>query len=381
MPTDPMRRTIIRGLALAWAFPAAARAAVDAGSAAHHVFAGGSIQDALEKAAKDPVRKTVVVHEGTYRPRASGQALVFFNARHEGITLEAQGKVTLTAANPALAAPRAPGGAAVVNHVVYFGNGLSRKTVFRGFKVTGANNFTTGTGQKSPIEDDGVFKSTFFYTDGGGLKVYGRSYPTIENVEVVDNYSSPCGGGASVEHLDAPTDAVLFRNCVFRGNRAQITGSALDVLHGSRAHLDNCLFVGNVANLGVDVVGMLGGGEFHPQNGSGALTVFPRGQVSARRCTFTGNWNGADDAGTGSVYEDCIFWQNTLGGGICPGGRYELDITDASGVRGNFLGGAQDDLRGTIDAAKNTLRAPDPRFDAKFVPRAPQYAKAGYRPR
>ena len=31
----------------------------------------------------------------------------------------------------------------MVNHVIYFGDGISRKTVLRGFEITGANNFVT----------------------------------------------------------------------------------------------------------------------------------------------------------------------------------------------------------------------------------------------
>ena len=133
----------------------------------------------------------------------------------------------------------------------------------RGFRITGANNFTTGSGEKSPIESDDLRKTPFFYADGGGIKIYARSYPTIEQVEVSGNYTSPCGGGVSVEHLGQVQEAALFRNCIFRNNRTQITGSAVDLLHGSRAALENCLFVGNVANLGVDYVGMLSGGEYH----------------------------------------------------------------------------------------------------------------------
>ena len=235
----------------------------------HHVYPGGRIQDALDAAAKDPVDKTVYVHAGTYRPPAKGQALIWFNARHDGITLAAVGEVILTAGNPDVADAKAPSYPAVVNHVVYFGDGVSRKTVFRGFKITGANNFTTGSGETSPIESDEIRKTTFFYTDGGGIKVYARSYPTIENVEVYGNYTSPCGGGVSVEHLGQPRDSVLFRNCLFRDNRTQTTGSALDLLHGSYATIENCLFVGNVANLGVDYVGLLGGAEYHAEHGSG----------------------------------------------------------------------------------------------------------------
>ena len=353
---------------------------LDKASGSYDVHPGSSIQDALEAAAKDPQNKTVRVHAGTYRPTAPGQAMIWFNRRHDGITLEAVGEVVLTAANPDLADPRAISKPAVVNHIVYFGDGISRRTVFRGFRVTGANGFTTGTGSSSPIETDDVRKTLYFYADGGGIKIYARSYPTIENVEIVDNYASPCAGGVSVEHLAQASESVLFRNCIFRNNRTQVTGSALDLLHGSWATLENCLFTGNISNMGVDYVGLLTGGEFHPERGSGAMTVFQGSKATVSNCTFTGNWNGVDDAGTGSSYVDTIFWQNTLNGGISPGGRYEIDIVDASGVRGTFIHGATNDLRGFINRESNTFDGPDPRFDARFVPRTPEYAKAGYRP-
>lgn len=369
----------IRGFA--WQHSGAARPqSAEPKRGGRHVYPQDSIQDALEAAARDQVDKTVYVHAGTYRPAAKGQALIWLNERHDGITIEAVGDVTLTAANPDVADRLHPGFPAVVNHVVYFGDGISRKTMFRGFKITGANNFTTGTGEKSPIESDDIRKTTFFYTDGGGIKVYARSYPTIEQIEVFGNYTSPCGGGVSVEHLGRPQDSVLFRNCVFRDNRTQTTGSALDLLHGSYATIENCLFVGNVANLGVDVVGLLGGAEYRAENGSGALTVFEGSRATVSRSTFTGNWNGVDDNGSGSTYVDTIFWRNTLKGGISPGKRYELDIVDGAGVRGSFIHGDINDLRDTIDPKINTLDPPDPHFDARFVPQSPQYAKVGYRP-
>jgi len=353
---------------------------LDVKTRAYHVYPDNRIQDALETAAKDPVNKTVYVHAGTYRPPVRGQALIWFNARHDGITLEAVGDVTLTAANPDIADAQAPSYPAVVNHVVYFGDGVSRKTVLRGFKITGARNFTSGIGEKSPIESDEIRKTTFFYTDGGGIKIYARSYPTIERVDVFGNYTSPCGGGVSVEHLGVIQESVLFRDCIFRDNRTQTTGSAVDLLHGSHATIENCLFVGNVANMGVDVVGLLGGAEYRPEHGSGALTVFDGSRAAVSRSTFTGNWNGVDDDGTGSTYMDSIFWKNTLKGGISPESRYELDVTDGAGVRGSFIHGDINDLRGTINRDVNTMDPPDPRFDAQFVPQAPQYASVGYRP-
>jgi hypothetical protein len=353
---------------------------IDEATGSYHVSPKGRIQDALEAAAQDPSHQTVYVHAGTYRPAAKGQALIWFNARHDGVTLEAVGDVILTAANPEVADADAPSHPAVVNHVVYFGDGVTRKTVLRGFKITGAKNFTTGSGEKSPIEADEIRKTPFFYADGGGIKVYARSYPTIEQVEIFGNYTSPCGAGVSVEHLGQAQESVLFRNCIFRNNRTQITGSAFDLLHGSSAAIENCLFVGNIANLGVDYVGMLGGAEYHAEHGSGALTVFEGSRAAVNRCTFTGNWNGVDDNGAGSTYVDSIFWKNTLAGGISPGPRYEVDITDGGGVRGSFIHGDTNDLRGTIDKQANTFDPPDPQFDAQFAPRAPQYASAGYRP-
>jgi hypothetical protein len=359
---------------------AAGDAIFDVKTGAYHVHPNGRIQDALEAAARDPINKTVYVHAGTYRPPAKGQALIWFNSRHDGITLQAVGEVILTASHPEIADSRAPSYPAVVNHVVYFGDGVSQKTVFRGFKVTGARNFTTGSGEKSPIESDDVRKTAFFYTDGGGIKIYARSYPTIEQVEVYENYASPCGGGVSVEHLGQTQDSVVFRHCIFRNNGTQTTGAAVDLLHGSRATVENCLFVGNVSNMGVDYVGLLTGGEYLPEHGSGAMTVFEGSRATVSKSTFTGNWNGVDDHGKGSTYTETIFWKNTLPGGISSGSRYELDITDGAGVRGSFIHGAVNDLRGTIDRAVNTLDPPDPRFDAQFSPRASEYAGVGYRP-
>jgi hypothetical protein len=383
------RRAFLQLLLASWVLPrpawAGQRGPATAGvsfdpKTGYHVHPNGRIQEALEAAARDPNQKRVYVHAGTYAPASKGQALIWFNARHDGITLEAVGDVTLTAANPEVADRRAPGFPAVVNHVVYFGDGVSPATVMRGFKITGANNFTTGSGDKSPIESDDIRKTLFFFTDGGGIKIYARSYPTIEGVEVHDNYASPCGGGVSVEHLGQIQEAARFRDCIFRNNGTQTTGAAVDLLHGSAAVLENCLFVGNISNMGVDYVGMLTGGEYLPEHGSGALTVFEGSRATVSRCTFTGNWNGVDDNGSGSTYVDTIFWKNNLAGGISPGSRYEIDITDGAGVRGSFVRGDVDDLRKTVNREVNTFDAPDPRFDARFVPRAPQYAKAGYRP-
>src|ERR1043166_2916699 len=56
---------------------------------AFHVYPGENIQQALEAAAASHEIKIVRVHAGIYRPETNRQALIWFNARHDGIHLEA----------------------------------------------------------------------------------------------------------------------------------------------------------------------------------------------------------------------------------------------------------------------------------------------------
>src|SRR5229473_568710 len=239
------------GLAIGCAASPEASRDGDSKTSVLDVYPGDDIQDALEKASGYAAKPVIRVHAGTYRPNAPGQALIFLNARHDGITLQAVGDVVLTAANPDRADAKAPSYPAIVNHVVYFGDQLSSKTVFCGFKITGANGFVRGpkglkpidsvealrystkfrTLESSPIEENHELPKThYFFTDGGGILVYGRSYPTIDNVEIYGNYGSVCGAAVSVQHqLERFKAPVLFKNCVFRNNRAAISGCAVDV--------------------------------------------------------------------------------------------------------------------------------------------------------
>jgi hypothetical protein len=344
----------------------------------YHVYPGDNIQDALQLAAQNKTNKTVKVHTGEYRPANKRQALIWFNHNHDGIRLEAVGSVVLSAANPQLITPAAQGYPAVVNHVVYFGDGISSNTVLRGFRISGANNFVSYKLTRQIEPDTSVPKNLFFYTDGGGIKIFGHSYPTIQDVEVVDNYSSPCGAGISVQHTGFNQEMVTIENCVFRNNRAQVTGSAVDLLEGSAARLINCLFIENVSNLGQDVVAQRSG-ELAFTN-SGVLTIFQHSRAVIERCTFTGNRNAVDDMGGGSSYLNCIFADDTRAEGWPGTSRYELDLPFGATVKGCLIRGPVTDPRRCVSPADNVLEAPAPRFDTSFIPAAPEYSKAGYRP-
>jgi hypothetical protein len=328
-------------------------------------------------AATNKTLKVVKVHAGEYRPDSRRQAMIWFNKAHNGIRLEAVGPVTLTASNSQLATPSDPGYPAVVNHVVYFGDAISSNTVLNGFRITGANNFVTkeGTSQFEPAR---IPKNHFFYSDGGAIKVFGRSYPTLENIVVVDNFSSPCGAGISVQHQGFKQGSVLIRNCVFRGNRAQGTGSAIDLLAGSTAQIINCLFVGNISNLGEDPVARESGEK--PFVNNGALTIFWNSGALVRNCTFTGNRNGIDDLGGESAYLNCILVDNDLEAGLKGHPRYELAVNAGARVLGCFIKGTLQDARGIVSGTNNVLNAPPPRFNPEFVPQTPDYRDAGYRP-
>jgi len=348
-----------------------------------HVFPGQQIQDGLDVAAKSDAVRIVRVHAGVYRPDKVGQAFLRFNARHSGLILEAEGDVTLTAENPDVANAVATSYPAIVNHIVYFGDGVSNETTLRGFRLTGANGYTHDRGLDRLEPNDyqpGLQPGLFYYLDGGAIKVFGRSWPTIENMTFEENWTSLCGGAISIEHRQFKGGKVSIRNCVFRNNTCPGTGAAVDVLEGSSVEIENCLFVSNIANTGMAQISREFGLTYNAEHGSGALTVFPGSVATVKSCTFTGNWNGVDDKGRKSVYQDCIFWQNNAGDGSRPGKPYEIDILDASGVTNCWLNGDIEDLRGTVERDNNHIETLDPLFDEAFVPKAAEYSEVGYRP-
>ena len=346
----------------------------------YHVVPGGNIQEALDEAARNPTNKVVKVHAGIYRPQTPGQALIWFNRSHEGVKLEAVGQVTLTAANPNLSESRGQAYPAMVNHVVYFGDGVSANTLFQGFRITGANHFVTTNPPQ--IEPGTAFrKDLFFYADGGAVKVFGRSCPTLRDLEILDNYASPCAGGISVQQqaiaAEPKPGAVRIENCVFRQNRSQITGAAVDLLPGSFAVISNCLFIGNMANLGVNYIAE---NQAQPEfTNSAPLTVFPTARAIVQYCTFTGNRNGVEDLGRQSAYQNCVFWDNNLGGAYYGGKRYDLDLAQQAQVSGCFFGGQVLDPGKVISKESNVFHAPDPKFDSQFKPTSPEYQSAGIR--
>lgn len=352
-----------------------------------HVEPGEDIQSALDAAASSS-HKRVVVHAGEYRPGRPGQALLRFNRRHDGIVLEADGRVVLTAGNEELVPQGDPSYPAAVNHVVYFGDGITPATVLRGFEITGANGFVVTDEMTAPIESPspgpGLERGLFFYADGGAVKVFGRSAPTLEHLVIRDNHSMLCAGGISIEQRGYKDVPVVLRHIQFLRNTCPGTGAAVDVLGGSEALIENCLFVENIGNTGMDRIAEDYNLRYNSEHGCGALTVFPDSQATVRNCTFLRNWNGVDDHGSGSVYERCLFWGNDQWDHSRPGEPYEMDLGEHCDVRQCVLGGnRQLVLRGQVDPTLNRLGGEPPtwsdEFAADFGPGS-GWEKVGYRP-
>lgn len=339
----------------------------------YHAFPGDDLQSVVDRAATNSTLKSVFLHEGVYRPAKPSQALVYLNRRHNGVRLQGIGRPTLTAANPDIADRQSPAFPAIVNHLIYIGDRVSTNTIIEGLRLTGANHFVTNSMQETMEPDYSIRKGRFYYGDGGAIKVYHRSYPVLRDLEIIDNYASPCAGGVSIQHEGATNQYVLIQDCVFRNNRAEVTGAALDLLWGSHARVINCLFTGNVSNTGP------GEGE-NPFNNNGAVTVFPRSILHLERCTLTGNRNGVDDQGGLSTYDRSIVAGNTLAGGPAETKRYELDLQQGGRVTQCVLSGAVLDPKGVVDTTANRILQEPVRFDAHHVPTGERFPGIGYRP-
>lgn len=337
---------------------------------------GQDLQAAMDSAAAASKDRRLVLRPGVYQTETTQFCLLALTSQHDGVIIEGMDGAELSARSaqhPNLA---------TVAHVIYCGHGLKSQTIIRNLKISGASGLATNN--RVPREDFGQFagrlkQGLFFHMDGGAVKVYGQSSPVFENIVFADNETTLCGGAVSVEQQGLRENPVIFRSCRFLRNRCPATGSAVDILEGSSARLENCLFANNVGNYGMDAVLAEFGLSYNEKHGSGALTVFPTSTAIVDRCTFTGNWNAVDDHGQGSQYTNSIFVSNSVSDGSRPGHPYEVDIVEKDVVHQCIFHSEHVDLQNTVDVKQNTFTNELPEFDEDFVPANPQYHAFGFR--
>lgn len=279
----------------------------------------GDLQAIIDRAALSPRKSIIQLRPGIYRPRQEGQALIYLNRAHDGIQIEGSRDSILTAKKIF------PDGteSAVVNHVVYIGDGVTQKTRLSGFRITGAQEFVTEKGAEKIEPNRELRRRYIFYADGGGIKIFGDSSPILEDLEIYDNQAILCGGGISIEHQGRASAPAIIRRNLFRNNRAYATGAAVDVLPGSRAVIADNVFIGNklgdlAAKAGeinrsradlrqrLGLRKKLGFSEFTKSDidlfrESSALTVFGGSEVRIQDNHFS------DNSGTFDVRDE-VFW-------------------------------------------------------------------------
>jgi hypothetical protein len=87
-----------------------------------------------------------------------------------------------------------------------------------------------------------------------------------------------------------------------------------------------------------------------------------------------------------SSYDNCIFVDNNLDTGLRGFARYNLAVNAGGKVSGCFVNGTVHDVNHIVSAGDNVLEGsssrsfPPPKFNKSFVPEAPEYERAGYRP-
>ncbi len=213
------------------------------------------LQDAMEAAANG---STIWVAGGTYRPdRGTSNPLATFQLK-DGVSLYggfAGNETSLEerdlAANPTVLSGDLGGENSY--HVVY-ANGVDQTAVVDGFVITGG-------------DADGV--------------------PNDHNG----------GGGARIA-----ASRVTLRNCVIRGNKADLNGGGILNNQGSVLTLINCVISGNTAT-----------------NRGGGVQAY-QSTVTATNCTIVHNRSGTDGGGifvneADLTATNCIFWSNTAQNG------------------------------------------------------------------
>ncbi|MCK4625309.1 MAG: hypothetical protein KAV00_08370, partial [Phycisphaerae bacterium] len=174
------------------------------------------------------------------------------------------------------------------------------------------NRHGNGSGVHNSNGNPTVINCTFsanYATIGGGMFNW-NSNPMVTNCTFSGNSAKDAGGMCNRDS-SSPT----VENCIFIENTASFSynpcGGAMANWTDSNPTITNCAFIGNTAT------------NATTQAYGGAMHIGRESSPVVTNCTFTGNM--ADDWGGGIRNEfsssnltvtNCIFWENTDGGGM-----------------------------------------------------------------
>lgn len=375
------------------------------------VYPGTSIQDGLERAKKLGIKK-VLVKEGEYYPTEEGQALIWLNKSHHGISLIADGKVTLYGHG-------IKNKKSMVNHIIYIGDGIDKKTLIKGFTLSGINNIDFVTKKNENIVEPNIKlgRKFIYYSGGGAIKIFGNSSPVLDKLTIENNEVLLCGAGISIEHMGEASESVIIKNTIFRNNRNGLTGSAIDILPGSKVIVENSLFINNKSNeprrgysseiktlfpSRASKNGRYSWDEIFATNiyfkNSSAVTVARGSNVKISNSVFINNRNAFSELSDVKWYsvrskksqkimsleyikpelKNNIFMNNNLDGGVGSHIKYGLKASDTSEIRNNLI--IEKSISETTKLQKHNLLLNDLiKLDSSFLPIKKEFSKYGLR--
>ncbi len=154
--------------------------------------------------------------------------------------------------------------------VIDGGKGVIKDCVFSG----------GNTSLHAELPVDGSLRSIYGEIDGGGVLIMGDVDLEFVDCTFENNYSVMCGGAVSVQAN--PASVVNFSGCIFKNNKAEHTGPAIDILlPGITSAVDNCVFEDNKT------------GRY--DNGSlGQIAVFPASTLTVTNSKFINSPNDVD---------------------------------------------------------------------------------------
>lgn len=305
------------------------------------VWPGQSIQAAVDIAQPG---ETVVIHPGTYRPSAAGEALVVLRVAKNGVTLRGAG------ASPSEVVLDGNG---EVLHVIFCDQGIGRNTVIENLTITGGYAYpdTVLPPGYTPVLRPELALDNDFYHDGGGLMLFVCA-PTVRNCRIINNQAERCGAGVSVFYVgDSPfpnPGPLISGNEILNNLLGLVflgTGGGVDIYFGARADIINNLLVGNRGWGGA--VAVLEGSsatlDFNTIVGNyGSVSGVAMNATSTTSLTntiFANSVEGATlyEGGTLTTFTNCAFWNNAEPWDPPPGqGHITTDPLFLPGPRGDY---------------------------------------------
>lgn len=238
------------------------------------------LQETIESHWRKGIRSFNLV--GKYMSKKSEYSLLKIDSNLSGIALKGSNNAALD-------------GNQMTAHVFVIENA---KAKIEGLTLAGGDS--TDASRLAKAYTGKKFRSIYEIIDGAGAVVTGNSSVKFTDCNFENNRSGMCGGAIA----NQSTALVSIESCLFEGNEAFHSGSAIDNLtRNSKVEIRNSKFRGNRSNAGSQL-----GGPY------GQISIFPKTHATLSNCEFDGSsfcpidvsprakFRGANNTANGKVF-------------------------------------------------------------------------------